>query len=102
MADLLGRAAILSTVVGCGVGLLVVVVTPRMSPLALVGRPGECDGRGAKGEERITPAGQHQWFDGQCWTTTPQPPRDRPASDLYRYHPLGHTPVTKSPPGSRR
>lgn len=80
MADKLGRAAILSTVVICGVGLLVVVVTPRVTPA-------ECDRVGLKGEERLSPTGQAEWFDGQCWTTTPQPPRDMSIAPLYRTPP---------------
>jgi hypothetical protein len=74
-------AAILSTIVVSLVGLFFYVVVSSAP------RPAACDRVGSKGEERISPTSQHEWFDGQCWTTTPQPPRDRPASDIYRPQP---------------
>ena len=83
MTPRLGTATILSTAIACLVGLVVYVVgwsKPRSV---------ECVANkwGMKGLERIGPSGEHQWFDGQCWTTTPQPPRDMPISPLFRTPP---------------
>jgi hypothetical protein len=62
---------IIVTVAACLLGIAAVVSWPQ--------RPCDASGAGIKGLERIMPDGRHEWFDGRCWTTTPQPPMDTPA-----------------------
>jgi hypothetical protein len=87
MTSSLGPKTILGTTLACMIGAVTVVLVlaeppPAGSPPAGPHRaepcPAGCDCRGAKGEERFGPNGRQEWFDGQCWTTTPQPPRDMP------------------------
>jgi hypothetical protein len=83
-----GPKTILVTTLACIIGLMaltLVLAEPRPThqlpgqPRQAQPCPAGCDCRGgAKGEERFSPIGQHEWFNGQCWTTTPQPPRDMP------------------------
>jgi hypothetical protein len=60
------------------------VYAPRQMVLGRGACPSGCDCFGAKGMERISPSGKHEWFDGQCWTTTPQPPHDMSVWPIYR------------------
>lgn len=102
MAQSPGPATILSTTVACIIGLIVYVVVlaePRPAqppgaapPQGVSGRgacPAGCDCFGSKGLERIRSTGTHEWFDGQCWTTTPQPPLDMSVAPLYRNPQVG-------------
>jgi hypothetical protein len=64
--------------------LIIVTVAASLLGLAAIvvswpERPCDSSGAGIKGLERIMPDGRHEWFDGRCWTRTPQPPMDTPA-----------------------
>ena len=80
-----GPKTLVGTTLASIIGLMTVVLVmaeprpaPPVGPRRAEPCPAGCDCRGAKGEERFTPTGQQEWFNGQCWTTTPQPPRDMP------------------------
>ncbi len=95
MTPTLGPRTLLATAATCAIGLAAVATwserqphpgspaPPFIAAPQVASASTRCSAGELKGAQRIGPSGEQEYFDGQCWTTTPMPPRDTPNLTPY-------------------